>query len=43
MMDMLTGDLTSWMDTFMPMKEEVTEQPINEEIDRIKDLIKKVL
>ena len=44
------GGLTSWLDTFMPMKkhkesdlEDKKEEPINEEIDRIKDLIKKVL
>jgi hypothetical protein len=51
LMDLLGGgSITSWLDTFMPMKkhkesdlEDTKEEPINEEVDRIKDLIKKVL
>ena len=42
-MDMMNGGLNSWLDTFLPMKEGVEIEPINEEVDRIKDLIKKVL
>jgi hypothetical protein len=48
MLDMLGGSgLKSWLDTFMPVKKDgeqkPKEEPINEEVDRIKELIKKVL
>lgn len=47
-MDLLGGGgLNSWLDTFLPMKkggeQKDKEEPINEEVDRIKELIKKVL
>lgn len=47
LMDLLGGGLNSWLDTFLPSKkdgeEKPKEEPINEEVDRIKELIKKVL
>jgi hypothetical protein len=47
-MDLLGGGgLNSWLDTFLPIKkggeQKPKEEPINEEVDRIKELIKKVL